>query len=338
MTEHAIEERARAHLPTDVPIYASLSVKRYAVQSPPPSTWVHACHHLVGLVSQETDDWFLQNWPFPNDKARHKFVAAGYSQLTCLYYPLARDDRIHFACRLLAILFLLDDLLEDMSFDEGEKYNATLILIARGDVLPNRAVPAEYMFYDLWESMRTHDKDLANEVLEPTFVFMRAQTDRSRKEISELGQYLEYRERDVGKALLSALMRFVMGLHLTVDDIEEVKLVERNCAKHISVVNDIFSWEKELRQSEKSSQDGSVLCSAVKVLADSTSLGAEASKTCLWTMVREWEVKHEVLCAELCMDAGMASELKVLYLKGLEYQMSGNEYWSRTTPRYWIVD
>jgi len=48
--------------------------------------------------------------------------------------------------------------------------------------------------------MRHHDLDLANEVLEPTFVFMRSQTDRARLRIKELGEYLEYRERDVGKA------------------------------------------------------------------------------------------------------------------------------------------
>lgn len=58
----------------------------------------------------------------------------------------------------------------------------------------------EYITYDLWESMRAHDKELADAVLEPTFTFMRAQTDRTRTSITELGQYLEYREKDVGKA------------------------------------------------------------------------------------------------------------------------------------------
>lgn len=62
------------------------------------------------------------------------------------------------------------------------------------------AESAESVLYDLWESMREHDQELADAVLEPTFTFMRAQTDHSRVSISELGRYLEYRERDVGKA------------------------------------------------------------------------------------------------------------------------------------------
>jgi aristolochene synthase len=48
--------------------------------------------------------------------------------------------------------------------------------------------------------MRGLDKELADRVLEPTFVFMKAQTDRERLSIKELGQYFGYREKDVGKA------------------------------------------------------------------------------------------------------------------------------------------
>lgn len=129
---------------------------------------------------------------------------------------MAKDDRIHFACRLLTLLFLIDgglynqflykdisdpaDLLEDMSFAEGSAYNEKLMPIARGEVLPDRGVPVEWIMYDLWESMRAHDRVLADGILEPTFTFMRAQTDKSRLTIKEMGPYLTYREKDVGKA------------------------------------------------------------------------------------------------------------------------------------------
>lgn len=64
--------------------------------------------------------------------------------------------------------------------------------------------------------------------------------------------------------------------------------LERNCSKQISVVNDIYSWEKELEASKTGHKEGSALCSAVKVLANSTSLDIEASKRVLWSMVREY--------------------------------------------------
>lgn len=59
-------------------------------------------------ISAEVDSFFLEHWPFVNEEARKKFVAAGFSKVTCFYYPHALDDRISLACRLLTLLFLVD--------------------------------------------------------------------------------------------------------------------------------------------------------------------------------------------------------------------------------------
>ncbi|MCJ1258244.1 carbonyl reductase (NADPH-dependent) ari1 [Lignoscripta atroalba] len=284
-------------------------------------------------VAAEVDGYFLEHWPFPNEKARKKYLDAGFSRVTCCYYPKASDDRIHFGCRLLTLLFLIDDLLEDMSFEEGSAYNEHLIPISRGHVLPDRSVPVEYITYDLWESMRACDKDLADAILEPVFTFMRAQTDPVRKDVADLGPYLEYRERDVGKALLSALMRFVMGLHVAPAELDSVVALERNCSKHISVVNDIYSWEKELIASKTGHAEGSALCSGVLIMANEAKLSIEGSKRVLWQMCREWEQAHVDLVAETKAAGNAHTDLEE-YMKGLEYQMSGNELWSQSTKRY----
>lgn len=112
-----------------------------ATRKPPPSTWMPACHPRVDAVASEVHNYFLNHWDFPTEKAKKTFLRAGFSRVTCLYFPLARDDRIHFACRLLTVLFLIDDVLEGMSFAEGEVYNARLIPISRGDVLPDSKSP-----------------------------------------------------------------------------------------------------------------------------------------------------------------------------------------------------
>jgi hypothetical protein len=74
----------------------------------PPSIWQPLCHPRVDEVSCEVDGYFLQHWPFPSKKTEETFLKAGFSRVTCLYFPLAKDDRIHFACRLLTVLFLID--------------------------------------------------------------------------------------------------------------------------------------------------------------------------------------------------------------------------------------
>lgn len=87
-----------------------------------------------------------------------------------------------------------------MSLVDGEAYNNRLIDLSRGHVMPDRSVPVEYIIYDLWENMRACDAAKAEIVMEGTFLFMRAQTDKTRLKPMTLHEYLEYREKDVGKA------------------------------------------------------------------------------------------------------------------------------------------
>lgn len=127
-----------------------------------------------------------------------------------------------------------------------------------------------------------------------------------------------------------------MGLNMTQKELSGMTALERNCSKQISIVNDIYSWEKELRASQAGHQEGSVLCTAVKIVADSTSLDIEGSRRVLWSMVREWEDMHnDMVSGELAEGCSQAAKD---YMTGLEYQMSGNELWSRTTPRYNQLD
>lgn len=135
--------------------------------------------------------------------------------------------------------------------------------------------------------------------------------------------------------LLCSLMRFSMGLHVTREELSAVVPIEQNCAKHLSVVNDILSWDKELAAAQTGHVEGSAVCSAVQVLSDESSLPYSAAKRVLWVMCREWESQHAVLMDELRQSWGSPlSESLLTYIKGLEYQMSGNELWSKTTLRY----
>ena len=129
-------------------------------------------------------------------------------------------------------------------------------------------------------------------------------------------------------------MRYSMDILLTPEEVELMVPLERNCSKQISVVNDIYSWEKELKASKTGHREGAALCSAVKVVADETHLSFDAAKRVLWSMTREWERTHDELAAEqLATPTGVSQNVRE-YIQGLEYQMSGNELWSKTTLRY----
>ena len=76
--------------------------------TPSESIFKPVCHHLVDDAIRDVDGFYLKNWKFGSEKAKAKFVAAGFSRVSCLYFPKARDDRIRFVCSLLTILFLVD--------------------------------------------------------------------------------------------------------------------------------------------------------------------------------------------------------------------------------------
>lgn len=139
---------------------------------------------------------------------------------------------------------------------------------------------------------------------------------------------------DAANRLLAALMRYSMALYVTPDELESVEEIERNVSKHLSVVNDIFSWEKEVLASQSGHEEGSVLCSSVQVMASEAEIETAAAKRVLWSMCREWERRHSELEAGYKKRKPAPSQSILTYIKGLEYQISGNEQWSETTKRY----
>ncbi|KAI1843483.1 hypothetical protein JX266_010309 [Neoarthrinium moseri] len=282
-------------------------------------------------VVKQVNEFFLQNWPFRTEKHRRRFVDEGFAWFVCLNCPLSLDERMHWGCRLLTIGFLIDDLLDSMSVQEGVAYNSKVIECARGSILPDRDVPGQWIMYDLFEGMRAVDKQLADELLAPTIDFLWAQVDGNRIKPMTLNEYFDYRDADLGKGLLTGIMRFCAGLYMTAEELALVKDIEKNAMKHITFVNDICSFEKE----ELAAQNGfelGALCSSVPIVMDMYGVNRENAIRIMWETVRVWEVQHFEMVEEIRRQN--PSPALAFYCKGLERQTAGNELWSLLTPRY----
>jgi aristolochene synthase len=156
-------------------------------------------HPNTDEVVKQVNDFFLEHWPFKTEKHRKRFVDEGYAWFVCINCPMSLDERMHWGCRLLTTGFLIDDLLDRMSVEEGVAHNLKVIECARGNLLPDRNVPAQWIMYDLFEDMRAVDKQLADELLEPTIDFLVAQADGNRMKPMTLKEYFDYRDADLGK-------------------------------------------------------------------------------------------------------------------------------------------
>lgn len=123
-----------------------------------------------------------------------------------------------------------------------------------------------------------------------------------------------------------------MGLLMSVEDLSLVEPLDRNWFRHVSVINDVWSYDKEVRQSKSSGEEGAVLCSSVAILCEEMQVSAEASKRTLTCLCREWEGLHQTLEQEILAEKDTPAIRQ--YIRGLEHQMSGNEIWSTFTLRY----
>ena len=98
-------------------------------------------------------------------------------------------------------------------------------------------------------------------------------------------------------------------------------------------MNDIYSWNKELKAAEEGGKDSSHVVSAVRIISQEMNLPISASKRILWSYCRELELVHETMVAEQSKKFSCNSSLSS-YIQGLEYLTSGNETWSRSSKRY----
>ena len=104
---HPLPPQTKVQIP-DRPPQSPSSVTQSSSWEPPSSIWTPQAHPLVTEVTKTVEEYFLQTWHFPTPKARTRFLRAGFSRVTCLYFPKAKDERIESACKLLTVLFLID--------------------------------------------------------------------------------------------------------------------------------------------------------------------------------------------------------------------------------------
>ncbi|KAJ7274038.1 Aristolochene synthase in complex with 12,13 Difluorofarnesyl diphosphate [Mycena rebaudengoi] len=305
-----------------------------------PTTFAAKIHPHFNQIAIDLDKYFLEHWPFPNKKARQKFVDAKFAYALCIIWPESIDERMVHACFLVTLLFLVDDVLDSLPLDEGREYNTILWKCLSGNKEPNRDIPVEWIAYDVGERMRSCDPVLADDVFKEIAVFMRAQTDPIRlKEDIQWNEYLAWRILDIGGPFLTATGLYCTGLTLPEEDMALVAQLNDIWVKQIIYCNDAWSYDKE-EAARKANMDGGVPngsmgATAVSILMGMTGVTADAAKHTLICLAREMEALHESVASEVL--AKKATPELQKYIKMLEYQMSGNENWSNMTSRYTMV-
>jgi aristolochene synthase len=130
--------------------------------------------------------------------------------------------------------------------------------------------------------------------------------------------------------LAKLMLRFGGGMNLNNYHEEAVHQLDINAARSIGIMNDIYSFEKEIQTSQASGTDIASLCSSVEVVSRECKVKADTAKDILLTICRDWERQHEALSEEIISRSPELSS----YCTALGYLISGNEAWSKETFRY----
>lgn len=151
------------------------------------------------------------------------------------------------------------------------------------------------------------------------------------KNFKTLDEYLLYRSIDVGQMFWHGMFTFAMSL--TIPE-EEMPLCEKlmGQAWHVaSLQNDLFSYDKEYRDTVQHGQTDVV--NAVWVLMKEHNVTVDEAKQICRTQIKEMVAKYLGVVEETRNDGSISLDLRK-YVESMQYALSGNVAWSRECPRY----
>ena len=110
--------------------------------------------------------------------------------------------------------------------------------------------------------------------------------------------------------------------------------IDRNIAIHVCVVNDLFSWDKEVLDAAETNYD---IVNAISIVMNQDNVDAEEARVRLAAKVPELELRHDQLLRQSANPNPLSVESQ-RYIEFLVCLASGNESWSRLTARYNVVN
>ncbi|KIJ33654.1 hypothetical protein M422DRAFT_35398, partial [Sphaerobolus stellatus SS14] len=288
-------------------------------------------HPKTNEVIPRVDEWFLHHWPFLSEAVYEEFKSSGPTLFTCYCMPDALDERLELACKILNTVFIVDDALENMSIEEaqGSCKKFVGLILGHEDVHPSTQV--EKVFRDLHAEILKIG-ELGQNYCEDVVQWLKfaARDDRPKwKSSSDFSKYCEYRIHDVGYELTISMLRYAMDIQHPQRNDEVVRECEHLVGYHCMLVNDLFSYRKELA-SRSTGEIGKAFMNSVLVVQNSGGIGAQEAMVWLERYCEKLEEQFEGVASRT---AHLGEDAK-RYINALRLLFAGNLKWSSVCGRY----
>ena len=135
-------------------------------------------------------------------------------------------------------------------------------------------------------------------------------------------------------SFVTACVRYSSRLRMSKDTLKSLEGIQDSYSKLGIIVNDIYSFDKELRMWNQDHKEGGQLLNIVNHMANDAGVSYTTAKRILWVLCREWEIDHQEMVAKVMTGKRGGDPTLQKFFKCLDYAIGGNEYWSETTERY----
>ncbi|KAK0616951.1 isoprenoid synthase domain-containing protein [Immersiella caudata] len=306
----------------------------------PPSTLpLPVLHPKHEEIDRQVISYLVNTWEWPSEKAKKAFISWKLSDVVLFMFPTGDTERVRLACELLLLGFLVDDW-----FDNTPLTTSTALVSRLHSLL---ASPSTFQPTTTIEQMHTtlfsrilalsppSSPDTPNPILTTYLSMLTCHCSPTRGSFPTLGSYLSFREIDVGMPICRELLYWIEDISLTEFEKSLSAPLERVANYHVSILNDVFSFEREYKAAKELGQ-GAVLVNGVRILADEVGVSVGAAKGLCFSLVRAWEGEFGEM-AEGVLGAVKGEEERERVgraVRGIERRMAAAEAFSWRTGRY----
>jgi len=174
-------------------------------------------------IDRQVISYLVNTWEWPSEKAKEGFVSWKLNEVVLFMFPTGNPERVQLACELLLLGFLMDDWFDNHSFSINAAVVSRLqnLLSSPSTFQPTTTV--ERMHTDIFNRIRSiHPISLppsSSHAILKTYIDMLAcHCDPSRGQASTLGEYLVFREVDVGMPICQELLYWTEDLAMTPEE------------------------------------------------------------------------------------------------------------------------
>ncbi|KAH7048409.1 isoprenoid synthase domain-containing protein [Macrophomina phaseolina] len=250
--------------------------------------------------------------------------------------PECLPERLEIISYANEFAFLYDDMVDNVSKEEGDKLNDQLMAAFQEAATTGKITQAltgkRYVQAQMLLEMMAIDKPRALVAMKAWAEFAELASGREHfTDFASLDQYIPYRILDVGEMFWFGMLTFGMGLTIKEEEIEECRLLSRDAYIIFGLQNDLYSWDKEVAAAEKIGQKHVV--NAVYVIMKEHGVGVDDAKQICRRVILEHEAKYIKTLREVEKRTDLSHDLK-RFVEALQYSSTGNVLWSVLCPRY----